>query len=69
MSIFTKWYKNIGLNRRVRIAPEIYQLKEYDGQLWLTYQGGLVCPCSMLSVDPVEAVNKMRELYIERESV
>ena len=69
MNLITKCFKKISANRSKEIAPEIFQLKEYDGQLWFTYNGGLVCPCNMLSIDPVEAVNKMRELYIQRNSV
>ena len=43
-----------------------YQIKEYNGEIWLTYDGELVCPCSMLNTEPVNAVETMRELYIER---
>jgi hypothetical protein len=68
MGFITKSYKKFVSERRRKVAPEIYQLREYDNKLWLTYQGGLVCPCDMLSMEPVEAVNKMRELYIEREN-
>lgn len=45
---------------------EIYQVCEYDGELWLTHNNGLVCPCSMLSAGPVNSVRKMRELYVKR---
>lgn len=53
-------------NRVVRASQEIYQVKEYGGELWLTYNDNLVCPCSMLNTEPVDAVNRMRELFIKR---
>lgn len=49
-----------------RMACDIFQVAESDGQLWLTFNGNLVCPCDMLTTDPVQAVAKMRELYVNR---
>ena len=66
MSILSH-YKKFTRHQREKVAPEVYQLKEFEGQLWLTYSGALVCPCSMLAVEPVDAVNQMRDLYIKRE--
>lgn len=50
----------------IRESEEKYQVCEYGGELWLTFVGCLVCPCSMLSDDPVESLKKMRELYVKR---
>lgn len=47
-------------------SKELFQLKESEGDVWITYDGNLVCPESMLNCDAVEAVKKMRELYIRR---
>ena len=47
-------------------ALDLYQLTEYNGEIWLTFNGCLVCPCSMLKDEAVDAVKKMRELYIKR---
>lgn len=48
-------------------AEEIYQVTEYDGELWFTYNGHLFCPCGLLSCsDVVDEVEKIRELYIKR---
>lgn len=52
---------------RIEESNALYQVKEHGGELWLTYGGNLVCPCAMLKDAPVEAVCKMRELYIDRE--
>ena len=47
-------------------ASFLYQVKEYQQELWLTFAGNLVCPCSMLGEPPVEAISKMRDLYMKR---
>ena len=46
-------------------AEDTFQVKEHDGSLWFTYQGNLFCPCSMFKDAPVEALIKIRNLYVE----
>ena len=53
-------------NKTLHEAEEVFQVKEYGGELWVTYNGNLVCPCAMLKQEPVEAIKQMRELYVER---
>ena len=55
--------KNVAklINRR---AKEMYQIKERDGEIWLTYEGCYVCPCSMLKEEPVDAICKLRDIFI-----
>ena len=69
MSIIER-YKQSHAERNRRVVEDravgLYQLTEYGGELWLTFNGSLVCPCQMLNDEPVEAVKKMRELYISR---
>lgn len=55
------------LRKNIDAANTLFQVKEYDSELWLTYDGWLVCPCSMLKDDPVESIKRMRELYLERQ--
>lgn len=50
-------------------ALTLYQVCEHGGELWLTYNDSLVCPCRMLGPEPVEALNEIRELYIKRNSL
>lgn len=52
-------------------ANEIFQITEYDGQLWFTHNGCLFCPCNMLvgsetQFDYVTFITKIREMYVER---
>lgn len=53
----------------VRDACDLYQIAEFNGELWMTFSGHPVCPCCMFSDTPVEAVAMMRKLYVERNTV
>ena len=63
-------------NKRVEEeASHIYQITEYENQLWFTYNGSLFAPCSIVvgnnegvfsSTACVEFLNAIRELYVER---
>ena len=69
MEIFERYKKNRTENNHeevVKNSQRLYQLTEYNGEIWLTYEGELVCPGSMLKEEPVKAVCAMRELYVER---
>ena len=50
----------------VRRADYIFQVQEHDGELWLTFNGCMVCPERMLSMDIVEAVAVLRRMYVNR---
>ena len=56
--------------RKVRFiedrARELYQLREFNGQLWLTYNDFLICPSDMLKQDPIEALACIRDYYVQR---
>ena len=52
--------------RLIEETREIFQLQEYDAQIWLTYRGALICPTTMLKGDAIESVNAMRTMYINR---
>ena len=69
MNIIDKYFGQTEEKKKAEAAEtaaELYQVCEYNGELWLTYSGHLVCPCSMLKDEPVDALKKMRELYIAR---
>lgn len=72
MGIIEKYrqeYHQKSVERKVKCkeyeANFMFQIAEYEGQLWLVFNGSNVCPCDMLKDTPVEAVKKMRELYIK----
>ena len=69
MSIFDVLWKESPDTRKSEAeekAKELYQVQEYQGEIWLTFDGRLVCPASMLKDSPVDALKTMRALYIER---
>lgn len=53
-------------------AKYLYQIEEYEGQLWFTCNGTLFCPCSLACGDDntegkrVAMLNMIRELYVHR---
>ena len=56
-------------------ASHIYQITEYENQLWFTYNGSLFAPCSIIvgnndgefsSSECVGMLNVIRELYVKR---
>lgn len=57
--------KRIDVKERAR---ELFQIREYNGQLWFTYNGSLFCPCSLMGdvENGVNILEKIRNLYIER---
>lgn len=48
------------------MSEDLFQLREHGGELWFTYGGGLVCPCTLFKVSPVDALSVMRDGYVER---
>ena len=73
MNMISNYFQRQSKERAERKLREIredaenrYQITEFGGELWLTHNGGLVCPCSMLKNDAVESVRAMRQLYLER---
>ena len=51
-------------------ANELFQVKEQDGLLWLTYDGNLVMPfcfmCDDRQASCIEKLTAIREQYIDR---
>ena len=69
MTVFERLSAKWRRKRELEIAQgaEIrYQVQENEGELWLTFNGCLVCPASMLKQPIVEAVKEMRQRYIDR---
>lgn len=72
MSILERFKSSQAERKKQRVeedATYIYQIKEYNGELWLTFRESLVCPCSMLKEEPVDAVKAMRDLFIKKNSI
>lgn len=48
----------------LQTLQQAYQVKEYHGELWFTYCGDPVIPCSMLNDLPIDALQKIRKLHL-----
>lgn len=76
MKFFISEYLRKAKERRIREAmseithraEELYQIREFHGELWITYNEELICPCAMLNVMPIEALRKMRVSYVTRKT-
>lgn len=42
-----------------------FQVREHCGELWITFNGELVVACNMLVMPPLEALEAIRNKYIE----
>lgn len=65
MGIFEKYRHE----RDEQKARWLFQVTEHYGELWITHAGEPVCPCSMLKDEPVKAVTKIRELYLNNGNI
>jgi hypothetical protein len=59
--------RNEAHEKNVRKRAELmFQVTEYDHELWFTHNGMLFCPCCMISGEPTDVLSKLRSLYYER---
>lgn len=54
--------------KSMRYAESCYQVREYNKEIWLIYQGQLVCPMDMFKLDSIAALHNIRELYVLRDT-
>ena len=65
-----KWHKN-AINGAESEAKRLFQIKEYNSLIWLTYNGQLIAPFAMLCSgkdvnESVALLNAIRDLYVKR---
>ena len=65
-----KWHENSIAGAKAE-AQRLFQIKEHNSLLWLTYNGQLVAPFAMLcngedTNECVALINSIRDLYVER---
>lgn len=75
MGWFSNFLENFKTRRKANTekyikerANDIYQITEYCGRLWFTYNGSLFCPCDMMKKEPLDALSDLRTSYIVRNS-
>ena len=53
-------------DNKIKESKAIYQIEEYEGRFWLTFNGALVCPTDLFIAEPLAALDEIRRLYVER---
>ena len=66
MNAFKNWLFGKSKEKCLEEAQETYQIKEFDGKLWLTKDGALICPMDMFQAKPIDALDEIRGLYVKR---
>lgn len=68
-----KWKERSHYRKCERIerqSKELYQIREYDGELWLTFGGALICSCEMLAGDDsIATLQEIRDNYVKRHTM
>lgn len=49
-----------------RRAELMFQVTEYNHELWFTHNGMLFCPCKMISGEPTDVLSELRTSYYAR---
>jgi hypothetical protein len=49
----------------IKRSIEIFQIREYYGKLWFTYNGFPFCPCDMMKKEPLDALEELRDIYVK----
>ena len=66
MNSFFNWLFGKSKEKCENEAEDVYQVKEYEGKIWLIKDGALVCPMEMFKTETIETLSKIRQLYVER---
>jgi hypothetical protein len=65
--LYTERMKEKRHQRLVRRSEELFQIREYKGKVWFTYNGELICPTSILfNSATMTSLQQIRELYVQR---
>jgi len=51
---------------KINESKRIYQIEEFEGRFWLTFNGALICPTDLFIAEPLAALDEIRKLYVER---
>ena len=50
---------------RMKRAEYEFQITEFNGSLWLTHMGVLICPCSFFKEEPITALQNIRKAFTD----
>lgn len=47
----------------------VYQIQEFDGKIWFTFNGALICPTELFKDEALSTLEVIRKLYVERNTI
>lgn len=62
-----EWHAKWSKETAIKDSKSMFQVREYNGELWLTHGESLICPCSYFKEDYAKVLHKVRESYIKRQ--
>lgn len=65
--MFEKIKERLAIKRKEKIieqAKVLFQVTEHNNELWLMYNGIIICPMEMFKIDPIDALKIIRGWYI-----
>ena len=68
-NLIQKWKKHLKTKREKELeerAEELYQMKEHEGEMWITFADELIMPIKFIDGDPIQVLRQIRAAYIIR---
>lgn len=68
-NLIQRWKEHLKAKREKELkerADELYQMKEHEGEMWITFDGELIMPTRFIDGDPIQVLRQIRAAYIER---
>lgn len=68
-NLIQRWKEHLKAKREKELeerAEELYQMKEHEGEMWITFNCELIMPTRFINGDPIQVLRQIRAAYIER---
>ena len=68
-NLIQQWKEHLKAKREKELeesAEELYQMKEHEGEMWITFADDLIMPIKFIDGDPIQVLRKIRAAYIIR---
>ena len=68
-NLIKRWKEYLKTKREKELeerAEELYQMKEHEGEMWITFDGELIMPTRFIDGDPIQVLRQIRAAYVER---
>lgn len=68
-NLIQQWKEHLKAKREKELeerAEELYQMKEHEGEMWITFADELIIPTKFIDGDPIQVLRQIRAAYIIR---